>query len=96
MNCSFLGGMSKKPVEAPTSSLIFKDIQLRGFWMSQWYEEGPPNVEKRHEMYAHLADWFKTGQLKATATEEHKIENFEKAVEQATNTSNVKQLLVFP
>jgi len=32
------GGMSKKPVQVPTSLLIFKDIQLRGFWMSNWTE----------------------------------------------------------
>ena len=29
------GGMSMKPVSVPTSLLIFKDLRLRGFWMSQ-------------------------------------------------------------
>ena len=28
------GGMSKEPVTIPTGLLIFKDIQLRGYWMS--------------------------------------------------------------
>lgn len=87
--------MSKNPVECPTSSLVFKDIELRGFWVSQWYAEGSPNVDKRHEMYAHLAEWFKNGHLKATMTEEHKIDSFKTAVEQASKTSNVKQLFVF-
>uniref|UniRef100_A0A915PPG0 Enoyl-[acyl-carrier-protein] reductase, mitochondrial n=1 Tax=Setaria digitata TaxID=48799 RepID=A0A915PPG0_9BILA len=31
------GGMSKQPIQVPTSSFIFKNIQLRGFWMSHWY-----------------------------------------------------------
>ncbi|KAJ8385912.1 hypothetical protein AAFF_G00178740 [Aldrovandia affinis] len=30
------GGMSKKPLQIPAKSLIFKDITLRGFWMTQW------------------------------------------------------------
>ena len=28
------GGMSMKPVSVPTSLLIFKDLRLRGFWLS--------------------------------------------------------------
>uniref|UniRef100_A0ACD5YJT3 Uncharacterized protein n=1 Tax=Avena sativa TaxID=4498 RepID=A0ACD5YJT3_AVESA len=30
------GGMSKKPVTVSTSSFIFKDISLRGFWLQKW------------------------------------------------------------
>jgi trans-2-enoyl-CoA reductase len=28
------GGMSMQPVSIPTSLLIFKDLQFRGFWLS--------------------------------------------------------------
>lgn len=92
----YLGGMSKKPAECPTSSLIFKNITMRGFWMSNWYAEGGSgNADARQEMYAHLAEWFKNGQLKSTVTEEHKIDNFKTAIDQASKTSNAKQLLVF-
>jgi trans-2-enoyl-CoA reductase len=90
------GGMSKKPVECPTSSLIFKDISLRGFWMSSWYAEGGhENADKRHEMYAHLSEWFKTGQLKSSISQQHKIEDFKTAIDEASKKSNIKQLLVF-
>lgn len=30
------GGMSREPVIVPTASLIFKDLQFRGFWMTRW------------------------------------------------------------
>ncbi|KAF6345057.1 mitochondrial trans-2-enoyl-CoA reductase [Rhinolophus ferrumequinum] len=33
------GGMAKQPVTAPVSLLIFKDLKLRGFWMSQWKKD---------------------------------------------------------
>ncbi len=29
------GGMSMQPVSMPTSLLIFKDLRVRGFWMSR-------------------------------------------------------------
>ena len=28
--------MSKQPMKVPASALIFKDIRVRGFWMSAW------------------------------------------------------------
>ncbi|VDN06769.1 unnamed protein product [Thelazia callipaeda] len=33
------GGMSKQLIQAPTGPFIFKNIQLRGFWISQWYKQ---------------------------------------------------------
>lgn len=33
------GGMSKKPLIIPTAPLIFRDIQLTGFWMTKWKKE---------------------------------------------------------
>uniref|UniRef100_A0A8R1E0Z5 Enoyl-[acyl-carrier-protein] reductase, mitochondrial n=1 Tax=Caenorhabditis japonica TaxID=281687 RepID=A0A8R1E0Z5_CAEJA len=56
------GGMSKQPVESPTGPLIFKDISLRGFWMSRWYEV-QTSPQKRQEMYKELAGWMKSGEM---------------------------------
>ena len=44
------GGMSRKPVSLATSHLIFKQIQLHGFWMGQWNER-QGRSEARMEMY---------------------------------------------
>lgn len=30
------GGMSRQPVALPTGLLIFRDLRLRGFWLSRW------------------------------------------------------------
>jgi trans-2-enoyl-CoA reductase len=38
------GGMSRRPVTVPTSALLFKDIKLRGFWLTAWNEK---NADKR-------------------------------------------------
>ena len=56
------GGMSLKPVIAPTSALIFKDISIRGFWMTQWIEDNFENPE-RLKMYENLGEMAAKGQL---------------------------------
>jgi trans-2-enoyl-CoA reductase len=35
------GAMSLQPVKVPNGFLIFKDIRLRGFWVTQWLETAP-------------------------------------------------------
>lgn len=47
------GGMSMKPVTIPTSLFIFKDIRLRGFWMTRW-NSGATRAE-REQMLATVA-----------------------------------------
>ncbi|KAB1268215.1 Enoyl-[acyl-carrier-protein] reductase; mitochondrial [Camelus dromedarius] len=36
------GGMAKQPVIASVGLLIFKDLKLRGFWLSQWKKDHSP------------------------------------------------------
>jgi trans-2-enoyl-CoA reductase len=57
------GGMSLKPVISPTSALIFKDISVRGYWMSQWIEDNFNNPA-RIDMYQKLAEMAANGQLR--------------------------------
>ena len=54
--------MSLKPVITPTSALIFKDISVRGFWMSKWIEDNFDNPA-RGEMYEELAEMAVNGKL---------------------------------
>jgi len=56
------GGMSMRPVNAATSHLIFKNLTLRGFWLSEWNEiEGLS--QKRLDMYSYLCSMIKSGEL---------------------------------
>lgn len=47
------GGMSKHGVTALTSSLIFKNITLRGFWLTQWTATHSP--QERQQVLSELA-----------------------------------------
>eukprot|EP01095_Lingulamoeba_sp_RSL-Kostka_P003384 TRINITY_DN14370_c0_g1_i1.p1 TRINITY_DN14370_c0_g1~~TRINITY_DN14370_c0_g1_i1.p1 ORF type:complete len:379 (+),score=138.42 TRINITY_DN14370_c0_g1_i1:37-1137(+) len=48
------GGMSKRPIQIPTSLFIFKNINLKGFWLSEWVKQNSNN-SKRQEMLDELS-----------------------------------------
>merc|ERR1719483_36944 len=56
------GGMPRKPVMAATSHMIFKDLQLRGFWMGQWNER-QGRSEARMDMYSDITELVHNKQL---------------------------------
>ena len=58
------GGMSRLPVTAPTSALIFKDVQLRGFWMSRWSKDNATSPE-RLKMFEDIEVLMLKGAVKA-------------------------------
>ena len=66
------GGMSLKPVTAATSSLIFKDITFRGFWMSRWVEEHT-GTSRLTEMYSQLESMLLSGKL---SSPKHQLVSF--------------------
>lgn len=57
------GGMSREPVAVPTSALIFKQISLRGYWMSQWVTDHRGDGQ-REKMYDELINLMISGAFK--------------------------------
>lgn len=56
------GGMSKKPVTVSTSSFIFKDLSLRGFWLQKWLDSD--KSKGCREMIDYLLGLVRDGKLK--------------------------------
>lgn len=40
------GGMSREPVTIPTSALIFKNLKIKGFWMTRWSKENASSLDR--------------------------------------------------
>ncbi len=55
------GAMGRKPVTIPNGLLIFRDIQVRGLWVTRWTENTAP-AEVR-EVYENLAARVAAGKL---------------------------------
>ncbi|KAJ1659043.1 mitochondrial 2-enoyl thioester reductase [Dispira simplex] len=57
------GAMSKKPMMFPVSLFIFKDIQVRGYWMTRWYSQQGP--EARITMWTEILKLMNQGALQS-------------------------------
>ncbi|KAG7209788.1 hypothetical protein KM043_011406 [Ampulex compressa] len=79
------GGMSREPVTVPTSALIFKDVTLKGFWMTAWTKANA-NSEERTNMFNDLANLFKEKKLQAPP---YKLILFDQYQEAIANTLNI-------
>ncbi|XP_047584723.1 enoyl-[acyl-carrier-protein] reductase, mitochondrial isoform X3 [Lutra lutra] len=73
------GGMAKQPVIASVSQLIFKDLKLRGFWLSQWKKDHSPAQFK--ELILTLCGLISRGQLTAPACSEVPLQDYQRALE---------------
>ncbi|PKI55891.1 hypothetical protein CRG98_023707 [Punica granatum] len=88
------GGMSKKPITVSTSSFIFKDLSLRGFWLQKWMVSDKA-IECR-QMIDYLLDLAQEGKLKYEM-ELVPFSNFKLALDKAMGKlgSHPKQVLKF-
>lgn len=80
------GGMSREPVSIPTSSFIFKNISLQGFWMTRWHMLHR-NSTAQLTMYEDLFELMRKGKLKAPKQKIVPLSQYQEAI---SNTMNVK------
>lgn len=79
------GGMSREPMTVPTSALIFKDISLKGFWMTAWTKANMDSKERR-VMFDELGALFRQKKLKAPP---HKLVPFSQYQEAVMNALSI-------
>ncbi len=72
------GAMGRKPVTIPNGLLIFRDIQIRGLWVSRWIEHAP--VDEVHATYANLAARVAAGKLVQPVDSTFPLEKFQEAL----------------
>ncbi|XP_029102350.1 enoyl-[acyl-carrier-protein] reductase, mitochondrial [Scleropages formosus] len=89
------GGMAKQPVTVPVSALIFKDLKVRGFWVTQWKRDHAQNEGSVNEMLAQLCALIREGKLSAPACTEVPLQDFREALERSMQPyTSTKQILV--
>lgn len=89
------GGMAKQPVTVPVSALIFKDVKLRGFWVTQWKRDHSHDESVFRAMLDELCSLIRQGKLTAPACTQVGIKEFRKALDTATQPfTSAKQVLV--
>uniref|UniRef100_A0A8D0BDP3 Enoyl-[acyl-carrier-protein] reductase, mitochondrial n=1 Tax=Salvator merianae TaxID=96440 RepID=A0A8D0BDP3_SALMN len=89
------GGMSKQPVPVPVSALIFKNVKLCGFWITQWKRENARNKEQLRDMIGELCDLIRKGLLVAPACQEIPLVDYRAALEASMKPYvSAKQILL--
>lgn len=91
------GGMSREPVIVPTSQLIFKDISVKGFWMTRWTKENR-NSDVRKCMLSEIMQLMSLKKLRAPAHKLIPLREFNSALDTITNPkgfTGVKYLIDF-
>jgi NADPH:quinone reductase-like Zn-dependent oxidoreductase len=68
------GAMGRKPLTIPNGLLIFRDIQVRGLWVSRWIENTPQ--DEVHAVYEELATRVVAGKLVQQVDSTFPLENF--------------------
>ncbi|KAF8453697.1 hypothetical protein BGX38DRAFT_1249651 [Terfezia claveryi] len=92
------GAMARQPITIPASLFIFKNLSLRGFWISEWAQE---YVEEREKMLKEIFGWIRKGWLKDGPMEEvkwtgeSKEEELVGAVLKAGQGTGAKKIFVF-
>ncbi|MFT3990201.1 MAG: 2-enoyl thioester reductase domain-containing protein [Luteolibacter sp.] len=76
------GAMGRRPLTLPNGLLIFRDLQIRGLWITQWLENAPP--EEIHHVYHHLAELVATGKLVQPVDATYPLEDFANALTRLT------------
>lgn len=88
------GAMGRKPVTIPNGLLIFRDIQVRGLWVTRWIENAPP--DEVHAVYADLAARVAAGSLVQQVDSTFPLENFQEALARLDAAERSGKVLFVP
>ncbi|XP_075051613.1 enoyl-[acyl-carrier-protein] reductase, mitochondrial isoform X2 [Mixophyes fleayi] len=89
------GGMAKQPVTVPVSALIFKNVKLCGFWVTQWKRDRHHNREEITKMIRDLCDLIRRGKLVPPPCTQRPLDDFSQALWDAqTPFLSRKQILI--
>jgi len=72
------GAMGRKPLTIPNGPLIFRDIRVRGLWISRWIDRAP--AEEVRQVYAGLATCVVQGTLRQPVDSTYPLAEFATAI----------------
>lgn len=88
------GAMSGQPCQVSPASFVFRNVTLRGFWLSQWFRNASP--EQRMAVFGEIAQLIAGGKLKSRIQATYPIERIKDAVGAAAAGERDGKILVVP
>ncbi|MCG8491387.1 MAG: 2-enoyl thioester reductase domain-containing protein [Sneathiellales bacterium] len=87
------GAMSSQPIAFNPGALVFSDIHIRGFWLTQYLKHAS-NPEIQH-MYEQIISYVKSEKLKLPLFEEFHISNLKEALHHANTASGSGKPIIY-
>jgi NADPH:quinone reductase-like Zn-dependent oxidoreductase len=72
------GAMARRPLTVPNGLLIFKNLQLRGLWITQWIEKA--GQDELRKVYGELAAAMASAELRMPVDRVFPLESFRAAI----------------
>lgn len=88
------GAMSGEPCHVSPGSFVFRDITLRGFWLSRWFKQA--GMEERAQVFGEVATLIAQGKLHARVQATYPLERIREAVAAAAAGERDGKILVVP
>lgn len=88
------GAMARRPLTVPNGLLIFKDLQIRGLWITKWIESAPK--EELDEAYGKLANLMRGGSMSVPVDSTYPLEDFGSALERLGGEGRDGKVLLVP
>jgi NADPH:quinone reductase-like Zn-dependent oxidoreductase len=88
------GMMSGEPCVVSPASFVFRDVTLRGFWLSAWFRKATP--AEQMAVLGEVAKLVATGQLKARVAATYDVSQIKEAVAAAAAGERDGKILIVP
>lgn len=88
------GAMSGEACQLSPLVLIFRGIQLRGFWLSSWYKSADPAT--RGKLFAEIAGAIASGTLSANIQATYRLDQIKQAVAAASAGERAGKIVLLP
>ncbi|SDY41792.1 NADPH:quinone reductase [Lysobacter sp. yr284] len=88
------GAMSGEACQISPASFVFRDVSLRGFWLSRWFQQATP--ARRAEVFGEIARRVAAGELHARVQATYPLERIKDAVAAAAAGERDGKILILP
>jgi trans-2-enoyl-CoA reductase len=88
------GAMARRPLTVPNGLLIFKNLQLRGLWITKWIEGAPK--QELDEAYGKLAALMHRGAMSVPVDSTYALETFDQALARLGEGGREGKVLLVP
>ncbi len=86
------GAMSRASLKVPNKFIIFKDLTLRGLWVTKWFEQA--SHSEMHDVMRPLAEMIQDGDLVTAIDEVVPLKDFASAIARAQADSRTGKVIL--